>query len=324
MQFKPLRLIPIFLASLAIFATSERDLGPKPKLDWTLVSKKIVYLTNLERQMRALPMLWYNPVLTKAATIHSQYMAENQNMAHSEKVLSQPVDRVIEACRSEKEEGMQDMQYQPRKNGTIYLCCGENVLYHFDKNIARKRFFTEKDEKGTFREWIDADIHYLSELETAAIHVESWMNSPGHRANILHSDYGAMGAYAVDLGREEVYSTQVFSPFYKAGIEGACTLTGIQKGNDSFVFKLVKKETQKDFSLRAVYADKPDLVFAKDKIESEGFIVTLTKLDERISIRLELVDPITADVYYPLCQFTVFYKAKEKKITWDWKEWRNL
>jgi hypothetical protein len=66
------------------------------------------------------------------------------------------------------------------------------------------------------------------------------------------------------------------------------------------------------------------LVFAKDKIDSEGFIVTLTKLDERISIRLELVDPITADVYYPLCQFTVFYKAKEKEITWDWKEWRNL
>ncbi len=318
-KFKPLRLIPIILASLAIFATSERDLGPKPKLDWTLVSKKIVYLTNLERQMRGLPMLWYNPVLTKAATIHSQYMAENQNMAHSEKVLSQPVDRVIEACKSENPNCM--MAFNAVNGSYTY---GENVLYNFDKNIARKRYFIEIDNTGTYRRWDEDNIHYLNESEVAASHVLMWMNSPGHRSNILNSNYSAMGAYAQDLGREQIYSTQVFASYLKGGVNGSCTLTGIPKGNDSFVFKLDKIESQKEFSVRAVYTDKPDVVFAKDKIESEGFPVTLTKLDERISIRLELVDPNTADVYYPLCQFTVFYKLKgeEKEVTWDWKEWK--
>jgi hypothetical protein len=88
MQFKPLRLIPIILASLAIFATSERDLGPKPKLDWTLVSKKIVYLTNLERQMRALPMLWYNPVLRKRHDTFSVYGGKSEYGAFGEGIIT--------------------------------------------------------------------------------------------------------------------------------------------------------------------------------------------------------------------------------------------
>jgi hypothetical protein len=151
------------------------------------------------------------------------------------------------------------------------------------------------------------------------------MNSPGHRANILHSDLSAIGAYAKDLGRENIYSTQVFASYLKGAVNGSCTLTGISTGNNSFVFKLGKKESQKYFSLRAVYADKPDVVFTSDKIDNDTVTVTLTKVDERISIRLELIDPSAAGVYYPLCQFTVFYKLvkdKEKELTWDWKEWK--
>jgi uncharacterized protein YkwD len=123
MKTKPIHIIPILLTITTLLATSERDLGEKPKLDWDIISKKIVYLTNLERQMRGMSMLRYDPVLTRAAEIHTQYMAESQIMSHSEPVLFQPIDRITEACKTEKENCMRTFY---AANGSYTF--GENVL----------------------------------------------------------------------------------------------------------------------------------------------------------------------------------------------------
>jgi uncharacterized protein YkwD len=99
----------------------------------------------------------------------------------------------------------------------------EQIAQAHSQDMARSDFFshTGSDGRSPFQRMNDAGYHYRLAAENIAAGVESpeeavrlWMNSSGHRANILNCDLRETGiGYVKDSGdplNYGVYWTQVF------------------------------------------------------------------------------------------------------------------
>jgi len=145
-------------------------------IDWDGVDKayleqKIHERINEVRVERGLNPLNMEPKLREAARLHSGDMAQNGYFAHESPDGEDFEDRYAEvgySCRV------------PAGNG--YLSGGENIA--------------------------SLDVPETNETELAAEFVEMWMNSPGHRENILDPAWGNEGI-GVAI-RDEIYVTQNF------------------------------------------------------------------------------------------------------------------
>jgi uncharacterized protein YkwD len=132
--------------------------------------------TNRVRKQHGRSPLFFKAALTEAAADQAAYMALLQKAVHASRIL-----------------GQRDALERVQRHGFYPANVAENVL----------SFKLEVDENPSVQ-------------ELAVRIVNLWMNSPGHRANILRRDMAQLGcavrfAHLADSG-DAVFAAQVFAP----------------------------------------------------------------------------------------------------------------
>ena len=139
------------------------------------ISSIIHMLVNQARQENGLPTLSYDDKLASIAFAHSQDMGNRNYFSHTTPDGKTPTERAIEAgygdCRKDH---------------------GSYFTYGIGENI--------------YEEWGN---HLGSQSDIAHATFNSWMNSQGHRENILNSNYDREGIGAAFVGNA-VYVTEDF------------------------------------------------------------------------------------------------------------------
>jgi uncharacterized protein YkwD len=180
-------------AGQPVAATNIRTIAPPTPLrgsaEWIAVlESKIHDLINLERRDRSLGNLDHDSILAETARYHSQDMASNDYFSHDNLEGQSPTDRG------------NLVGYQCRKDYESYYTEGlaENLFqgYLYGSETRRAGIIVSKD------------YHSLDEL--AELVVEGWMNSLGHRENILTPEFDSQGVGIAVGNGESVYVTQDF------------------------------------------------------------------------------------------------------------------
>ena len=139
-----------------------------------VVERSILHYTNKERRRRRLTRLQGHRALISAARTHSRWMANNGRMTHTGQGGSQPWNRAARA-------GYPSMEV------------GENI-------------WQTSGRSG--RAW-KSKFMWRSDWKLGQAAVISWMNSPGHRANLLNPNWSSLGV-GVGSRRGRIYLTQKF------------------------------------------------------------------------------------------------------------------
>jgi uncharacterized protein YkwD len=166
-------------------------------IDLELLEYAIFCQTNAERQRLGLWPLRFEPRARVAARIHSEEMIQLSYFSHTSPVKKN-----------------QTLGHRLRQVGLREGMSAENIaIYPIEK---RQEIFVEKrrvDLNLTRDFWRNQGIYFTYD-EFAKTLVESWMNSPGHRRNILSRDYKFLGVGCA-VGRlnnsDVCYVTQNFS-----------------------------------------------------------------------------------------------------------------
>jgi uncharacterized protein YkwD len=139
------------------------------------VENKVVELCNIERAKAGLGPLEMNSTLREIARFKSKEMGEHQYFAHESKVTG---DHCWDLAK---------------QHGYTYTAIGENIwnMYYSTQDPSYMAKFKAK--------------------VTADRIVSDWMDSEGHRKNILRSDYNKIGVGVVVCSNLKAYATQVFS-----------------------------------------------------------------------------------------------------------------
>lgn len=160
----------------------------KPVYDAQQIEYLVHDLTNQERQSNGLSLLSFESEISQIARGHSLDMATREYFAHETPEGLTPTDRADELGYScEKMVGL-----------LIYTGIAENIFqgHLFDS------YYTVNEEIISY-DWI-------SEEEIAQITVDGWMNSPGHRENILTEIFDKEGIGVEITPDHKVYVTQNF------------------------------------------------------------------------------------------------------------------
>ena len=195
-------LISILLTSsfsISINANTTRDIGKEAELNLKLVSKWILFYTNIERVKNNLAPVQYDESLEQAANWQAEYCVKIQTLDHMASVsgMRTPKDRIE--------------NYGGRCGN-----CGENLTVKFAINSEGIPYIIRKDSAGTFFDYGAKTIKWRNEQEMGYAMVDSWMKSPGHRKNILGSGFkwlGAGAAKGVYNNHKSYYGCQVFNGY---------------------------------------------------------------------------------------------------------------
>ena len=148
-----------------------------------LIHEKI----NSQRRRHGLQPLKWNPTITVIAQRHSEDMAANSFFSHNNRQGQSPTDRGLA------------MGFDCRKDYPGYYTYGlaENIWQGYTYGSTTTiGFITRKN--------------FLSDDEIASRSVSGWMNSPGHRENILTREYTDSGIGVAITEDDKVYTTQNF------------------------------------------------------------------------------------------------------------------
>ena len=140
-----------------------------------VVERSILHYTNRERKRRGLRKLKGHPGLILAARGHSSWMARRNSYSHTGGGGSQPLDRTRKA--------------------------GYKSSY-VSENIWQTRGRSGSAWKSKFQ--------WSSSWKLGHAAVISWMNSPGHRGNLLNSGWHHIGVGVARNRRGRIYLTQNF------------------------------------------------------------------------------------------------------------------
>ncbi len=181
------------------YAPAQQEIDFK-NIDYELLSAAIYYATNYHRYQNGRSRLKYHPALRKAASMHSKDMVMFRFFSHHSPL--------------------------PQKGSFINRCNfvglqirsgGENIADGFGLRCkANTGITTCKGQLCNFSTGKPLKVHSYISYANAVL--QQWMNSPGHRANILNSDYQYVGcggfAYSEDMLGHPFYrmkATQNFS-----------------------------------------------------------------------------------------------------------------
>jgi len=168
--------------------------------DDTLLSECLLYYTNRVRHKYGLAACRVDQRLSKAAQAHSHEMAQRERLSHSS-----PVEANSTLQKRLEKAGM-------HLAGTTF---GENLGVDYILAIA-KIYFYQEEVNGTIR-YYNAKTRKRIVPQTysqfASAMVQSWLDSPRHRDNLLNKAYTGIGFGAV-VGTfnslEAIYVTQNF------------------------------------------------------------------------------------------------------------------
>jgi len=160
----------------------------KPEYNAKEIEYLVHELTNLEREKYGLSQLTFDPEIRLIARGHSLDMAVREYFAHESPEGLTPSDRAAENGYScQKMVGL-----------LIYSGIAENI---FQGNLFDS-YYTINGEITSY-DW-------NTEEEIAKTTVDGWMNSPGHRENILTEIYDREGIGVEITHDHKVYVTQNF------------------------------------------------------------------------------------------------------------------
>lgn len=160
----------------------------KPSIDTTQLELDIHSLINTQRQNNGLQPLQFDTRLQTIARAHSKDMANNGFFSHVNLVGQDPTARAAA------------VGYTCHKDFGSYYTNGiaENI---FQNNLYNQVWYT--DGIPTSYDWNDMN-------SLASSTVEGWMNSPGHRENILTPTYDREGLGVAISSDDKVYITEDF------------------------------------------------------------------------------------------------------------------
>ena len=140
------------------------------------IAHLVIQLTNDRRQRRGLPALLFDPAISKIAQGHSQNMATTGIFEH-EIAGQDPTDRALAAnytCRNYREDG------------SYTYGLSENIY-----EISRVQEWTHITSGSTTTTTVSKFHETVEEVAEAL--VAGWMDSLGHRTNILDPDARRIG-----------------------------------------------------------------------------------------------------------------------------------
>jgi uncharacterized protein YkwD len=153
----------------------------KEKIDVEILELKIHNLVNEERQNYGLPSLQYDIKLAEIARAHSQDMIRRNFFDHINPDGQDPTSRAKSAGYS----------------------CYKNFGSYYTDGIAENIGMTPIGNVIGY-----GDVYSMDDI--AGCCVSGWMNSPGHRQNILDSSYDKEGIGVAISSDDKVYITQDF------------------------------------------------------------------------------------------------------------------
>ncbi len=159
----------------------------KPEIDISTLEKRIHELVNEERKKHELAPLKWDNKLAMIARKHSQDMAINNYFDHINLRGEDPTKRGL-------------------KEG---YTCYKNYGSYYTEGIAENIFQNNLYASVTYVNGISI-YDYNSLEEIAKSTVEGWMESPGHRSNILNKNYDREGIGVAISNDDKVYITQDF------------------------------------------------------------------------------------------------------------------
>ena len=165
-----------------------QDVTTQPEININELESEIHVLINNERQNYGLSPLQYDSKLADIARDHSQDMAARNYFDHNNPEGQGPTERAIAA------------------GYTVYKDLGGG-------------WYSEGIAENIFQNWLYDSITYINGIpsydwstqsEIASSTVSGWMNSPGHRSNILESSYEKEGIGVAISSDYKVLITQDF------------------------------------------------------------------------------------------------------------------
>lgn len=174
-----------------------------------LLNAAIFFATNEIRVKNKLSVLNYNSLLEKAATIHSKNMAKNDFFDHTNRKsrkYREPKDRAIAAGIS---------------NPKI----AENIIEGFLLVYKSGESVIPKDKGAFIDPKTREQLPFQTYLSLTDQLMETWMNSKGHRANILSDKAIELGCgttlyYMTEFNdMPAVKATQNFQWFYPVSVK---------------------------------------------------------------------------------------------------------
>jgi len=174
-------LIPFLLLTAVLQRSGQPDIKISD------LEQRVHVLVNKERAGRKLAELRFDDKLARIARTHSQDMARRNFFDHVNPDGQDPT---------------------ARGEAAGYTCekvSGDFVTVGLAENIFQGNLYRRVRTVGTQKsyDWNSAD-------EIAAESITGWMNSPGHRRNILETTYIKTGIGIAIARDDKVYITQVF------------------------------------------------------------------------------------------------------------------
>jgi len=157
-----------------------------PSININELENQIHVLVNAERTSQGLQPLQYDTQLADIAREHSKDMAVNNYFSHTNLEGQGPTERAKAAG------------YDCYKNYGSYYTDG------IAENIMQNWLYSSKTIEPIPK------YNWKTQSEIASSTVEGWMNSPGHRSNILNSNYDKEGIGVAIASDYKVYITQDF------------------------------------------------------------------------------------------------------------------
>ena len=154
------------------------------------LERQIHNLVNAERKGRGLSPLTWDSELNAIARKHSEDMATRHYFGHTSPEGLEPIDRY-------QREGFVVRQI-PAGGNHYYLGCSENI---YQCSLIKRTWYLSG---------IPTHSEYYSEEEIALLAVQGWMDSPGHRENIVTPYWESEGIGVAISSDGEVYITQNF------------------------------------------------------------------------------------------------------------------
>ena len=163
-------------------------LDQKPEINTSNLEQTVHKLTNQYRIQNGLDALLWDDELSDVAKSHSQDMAIRNYFSHDTPEGRDPTDRAT----------LQEYKCEKIVGYLMYIGIAENI---FQNNLYHTVWYT--DGIPTSYDWNSQD-------DIARTTVDGWMNSPGHRKNILTDTFDREGIGVEISSDDKVYITQNF------------------------------------------------------------------------------------------------------------------
>ncbi|MCL2072672.1 MAG: CAP domain-containing protein [Marinilabiliaceae bacterium] len=168
-------------------------------VDTDLLNAAVFWFTNVERQKYNLKQFQFHEKLRQAATLHSEQMKIHNFFDHENNF----------DARYKTLTNRIDAQKDSTFNG--FMSYAENIFDY--PVIEANTTFTVENRNGQTRFFLmnGKELLPYTYYELAKNVVDGWMNSPGHRANILQPDFEYLGCGSAKYEKQgNGYSTLYF------------------------------------------------------------------------------------------------------------------